>query len=89
MTKKGETSGYAAADHVRELEKYLGKGAITRIVCNNKIPAGACCASTPPRGPSSSAPTRADRRVVKADLLGGRDLARHDPDKLARVLIEL
>jgi len=27
--------------------------------------------------------------VVKADLLGGKDLARHDPDKLARVLINL
>jgi uncharacterized cofD-like protein len=89
MTKKGETSGYAAADHVRELEKYLGKGAITRIVCNDKVPAAALLRKYAAEGAEFVAPDPKDRRVVKADLLGGRDLARHDPDKLARVLFSL
>jgi uncharacterized cofD-like protein len=89
MTKKGETSGYAAADHVRELEKYLGKGAVTRVVCNIKPPAAALLRKYAAEGAEFVAPDPKDPRVVKADLLGGRDLVRHDPDKLARVLIGL
>ncbi|MDD8027010.1 MAG: YvcK family protein [Acidobacteriota bacterium] len=89
MTKRGETSGYAAADHLRELEKYLGKGAITRIVCNDKVPAAGLLRKYAAEGAEWVAPNLKDSRVVKADLLRGRDLARHDPDKLARVLIGL
>ncbi len=89
MTKKGETSGYAAADHVRELEKYLGRGAVTRIVCNNRMPGTALLRKYAAQGAEFVSPEMRDPRVVKADLLGGRDLARHDPDKLARVLIGL
>jgi uncharacterized cofD-like protein len=89
MTKKGETSGYAAADHVRELEKYLGKGAIAHIVCNDKAPSSSLRRKYAAKGAEFVNPDLKDSRVIKADLLGGRDLARHDPDKLARVLIGL
>ena len=89
MTKKGETSGFKAADFIRELEKYLGKGIVHKIVCNKAVPAGPLLRKYAAEGASFVAPDAPDRRVVKADLLGGRDLARHDPDKLARVLINL
>jgi len=87
MTKKGETSGYSAADHVRELEKYLGRGAVTRIVCNNRMPGTALLRKYATQGAEFVGPDMRDPRVVRADMLGGRDLARHDPDKLARVLM--
>lgn len=89
MTKKGETSGFQAADHVRELEKYLGPGAITKVVCNDKLPAAALLKKYAAKGAEFVKPDVGDARVIKADLLRGIDLARHDPDKLARVLIRL
>jgi uncharacterized cofD-like protein len=89
MTKLGETSGYKATDFIRELEKYLGKGIVSKIVCNNTVPAGPLLKKYAAEGAGFVAPDAKDRRVVKADLLRGKDLARHDPDKLARVLINL
>ena len=89
MTKRGETSGYKAVDFIRELEKYLGQGVVSKIVCNDTVPSAPLLKKYAAEGAEFVAPDARDRRVVKADLLGGKDLARHDPEKLARVLIGL
>ena len=39
MTKAGETNGFLAADFLRELETYLGRGVLDYVVINKKIPA--------------------------------------------------
>ena len=40
MTKYGQTTYYSAKDHVKDLEKYLGKGIIDFILINSKMPKG-------------------------------------------------
>ncbi|MHB8054479.1 MAG: hypothetical protein ACYDH3_04440 [Candidatus Aminicenantales bacterium] len=34
-------------------------------------------------------PDLSEKRIRRADVLGGRDLARHNPDKIARILMGL
>ncbi|MEK7168558.1 MAG: gluconeogenesis factor YvcK family protein [Patescibacteria group bacterium] len=38
MTKYGQTTRYSAKDHVKDLEKYLGKNIIDYILINSKMP---------------------------------------------------
>ena len=38
MTKFGQTTNYTAKDHIKDLEKYLGKGTIDLILMNNQKP---------------------------------------------------
>ncbi len=38
MTKYGQTTNFSATDHVKELEKYLGKNVIDAILVNSKKP---------------------------------------------------
>ncbi|MCX6566669.1 MAG: YvcK family protein [Candidatus Aminicenantes bacterium] len=89
MTKAGETLGYTAADFVRELERYLGRKIIRTIVCNDNKPSARMLKRYAAEGSEFVEPDLDDERVYKAALLGGLDLARHDPDKIARVLMSL
>ena len=80
VTQPGQTDGYSASDHVKAIIEQVGAGALDYLLVNNKVP--------PPE-------------VLEADLLeklqGGstrvlwekQDLLRHDPDKLARIIIGL
>jgi uncharacterized cofD-like protein len=89
MTKKGETTGYAAGDFVRELERYLGRGIISTVVSNDRRPPAALLRRYAAEGSEFVEACGKDKRCLRADLLGGRDLARHDPEKLAKVLMGL
>lgn len=40
MTKYGQTTRYSAKEHVKDLEKYLGKNVIEYILINSKMPSG-------------------------------------------------
>jgi uncharacterized cofD-like protein len=89
MTKKGETPGYGAPDFVRELERYLGRGIIGTVLCNDRKPPAPLLRRYAAEGSDFVEPDTRDKRVRTADVLGGKDLARHDPEKLAKVLIAL
>jgi len=89
MTKAGETLGYKASDFVGELERYLGRGLIGTIVCNDKKPPNHLLKRYAAECSEFVEPDLREKRVRKAEVLGGRDLARHDPDKIARVLMSL
>jgi len=89
MTKKGETTGFSAGDFLRELERYLGRGIIEAVVCNDRRPPAPLLRRYAAEGAEFVEPPRGDKRVRTADVLGGKDLARHDPEKLAKVLISL
>ena len=105
MTKSGETFGFTARDHIRELEKYIGKGAIGVTLVNKT--------ETYPRGILKRYEEE-KAGVVEDDLDGGdglkvirrsfvsrkvhkkdksdkvkRSLIRHDSDKLAKAIISL
>lgn len=89
MTKAGETLGYKASDFVRELERYLGRGIVRTVVCNDRKPPAHLLKRYAAEGAEFVEPNLSEKRAFTADVLGGRDLARHDPDKLARVLMDL
>jgi len=89
MTKAGETLGYKATDFIGELERYLGRGLIGIIICNDKKPPTHLLKRYAEEGAEFVEPNIHDKRVRKAEVFGGRDLARHDPEKLAHILMSL
>lgn len=89
MTKAGETLGFKASDFVRELERYLGRGLVRTVVCNDRKPPAHLLKRYAAEGAEYVEPDLDDRRIRRADVLGGRDLARHDPEKIAWVLMNI
>ncbi|HEY4590900.1 MAG TPA: uridine diphosphate-N-acetylglucosamine-binding protein YvcK [Thermoanaerobaculia bacterium] len=95
MTQPGETDGMMGIDHLRALVRQAGEGIIDAVLVN----------STPIPPPliahyaeTGSEPVAVDRdaledlgvEVHEADLLAADgDLIRHDPEKLARAVLEL
>lgn len=90
MTKPGETSGYGAVDHVREVVRYLGKDVIDYVILSNTPVSGESLAEylkkhqTPilPETASLKRITRA--KVVAADVGSDTELVRHDGMKLKK-----
>lgn len=91
MTKWGETNGFSAADFVHAVEGRLGKGVFHYALINSKRPtlqrlrhyekesAEFVIAGDLPRKPMA----------VFGDFLRHRGFVRHDPEKLAKVLVSL
>jgi len=105
MTRHGQTDGYSAKDHLKEIEKYVGDGVINVCIVNksNNFPSGVL-----------KRYAEEDAYPVKDDLSGGnglkiirgdfisklvyekvksdqlvRSLIRHDSEKLAKALMSL
>jgi len=103
VTQPGQTDGYSAADHVRAIQRYLGDGAPDYVLLNNAVPPKEILERYEASGAQLIRADEAVRalgpQVVEADLVeepsGDRalwekqDLLRHDPAKLARVIMEL
>lgn len=103
VTQPGQTGGFTAADHIRALQKYLGDGVLDYVLVNNRLPTDAIMARYAESGAQLVVPHAEARelgpQLVEADLVedltGERvlwekqDLLRHDPDKLARLIMEL
>jgi uncharacterized cofD-like protein len=95
ITEPGETDGFDAADHLVAIERYLGVGTVDVCVVNNApLPAEAA------RRYAANGSTAvcwephlfSDKSTiaVAADLLATVDtLGRHDPAKLAGVIVSL
>ena len=103
MTKFGQTNGFSASDHILELEKYLGKGAIDFCLVNltNSLPRGVLAKYKEEK----AYPVKDDLingmglKVVRKSFISKhvfekqksdklkRSLIRHDPSKLARAII--
>lgn len=105
MTKHGQTNKFKSSDFLKELEKYLGKGAIDFCLVNKSkaFPRGIL-----KRYKSEKAMPVFDNlkntkkmKVVRADFISGevyvkpksdvlkRSLIRHDPDKLAKAILSI
>jgi uncharacterized cofD-like protein len=88
-TERGETDRYTMADHVRALERHIGRGVIDFVLANNRIDPG----FRPPGGvdmvmadnnvPGSST------KVVQVDLAANEEPWRHDSRKLADAVMKL
>jgi uncharacterized cofD-like protein len=101
MTRLGQTYGFSAADHVDEVEKYVGKGIVDAVFVNNNhhLPPAVLSAYKK----EDSIPVKDDLKdkkfaVIRGDFVSRsiykksradklkRSLFRHDSDKLAKAL---
>jgi len=105
MTRHGQTDGYSAKDHLKILEKYLGKGTIDFCLVNKSknIPSQVLKRYLQ----EDAYPVKDDfndgrrPKIIRENFLGNkifervkgdklkRSLIRHDPDKLAKAIISL
>ncbi len=93
FTQPGETDGYDAADHVRAVERHAGRVVDAALIHGLALPKRL----TEAYAERGARPVAVDRRAlaalgvvpVRADLLAPGGVARHDPAKLARVLLDL
>ncbi len=94
MTQAGETDGYTVSRHVQAILDHSGAGVIDYVLVNTQI--------IPPQVQQKYAaegayPVPVDRehwrrlpvRILEANLVSGADFARHDPAKLAKVVLWL
>lgn len=105
MTKYGQTSGFCASDHLREIEKYLGKGVLDYILMNKSKNIKPSIIRKYKEEKASLVKDDLGKdlgvKVIRADVLSKkifekpksdklvRSLIRHDPKKLAKVLVSL
>ena len=102
MTKRGQTTNYKALDHIRDLEKYIGKGVIDVVLVNDKKPTKKTLAwyEEYEEKPVEN-DIKGQYRVVSADLMKEaiisdnssdelrRGIIRHHPVKLAHELLKI
>lgn len=101
MTKYGQTYGFKASDHVREVEKYVGRNLDRVIVNSGPLPPESLDKYRAEQAVPVEDDLGADPNVVRADVLQPaevepengdplkRSLLRHDPQKLAAVVVNL
>lgn len=103
MTKYGQTSNLSVKEHVKIIEKYLGKDVLDVVIINNgKVPEDIIKAYEKDKEYSVRDDVKNTKyKIIRADVLKSdihkkkqgdyikRSLIRHDPDKLAKILMEL
>ncbi len=84
-TQLGETMGYTVHDHMRAIERHIGKGVFTYMLVNDnlrsQLPAHYTIQMLAPDGES------ADYALVRADVVDRQKPWRHDSKKLAKAVI--
>lgn len=91
MTKYGETNGFKAENFVEIIERYLGLGVIDYVVMNNKKLSVERMRRYEKENSGFVEINNLSKtsKLILADLLRARGFVRHDPDKLAKVIISL
>ena len=92
MTQPGETSGYAASDHLQALVGHFGPGLIDWVVLNGRAPSTRLARryrnqGAIPVGPDAERIEAMGCRCLVADLIEEGDVLRHDSNRLARLLV--
>ena len=103
VTQPGQTDGMSACDHVRVVQTYLGEGVLDYVLINNRVPPPDILKRYEESG-AQLLLADGDLRdlgpqIVEADLVEQldrqrilwekQDLLRHDPEKLAHIIMEL
>lgn len=93
MTKWGETHGFACSDMVKELLHYSGIEKFDHVICNTKVmsPKLAAAYEKEKKYPMKCDATLNDcaANVITGDFFSEADIARHDSEKIARIISEL
>jgi len=87
-TQPGETDGFTVGDHVQAIERHVGLGLFSYVLANNNLdhslPADWSLA---PVGLDN--PDGVDYEVLAADVVDEQRPWRHDPGKLAHILMRM
>jgi uncharacterized cofD-like protein len=86
-TQPGETEGFSVGDHVQAIERHVGPGLVHLILANDDL-AHALPAGWNLSPVAITAPVRTGYQVITAHVVDEQRPWRHDPRKLARVLME-
>lgn len=91
MTKCGETNGFSASDFVRVIESELGKGILDYLIINTKRPSASRFYRYEKESSEFVLPGDLPQQPVPVfgDFLRRQGFVRHDPEKLASVLVSL
>lgn len=94
MTQKGETDFYKASDHLKAIIEHTVPGIIDYCIVNTaKIPADMLkkyeAEGSYPVVPDSENIKKLKCKVVEAHIVDTKDYVRHNPDKLAKLIVDL
>lgn len=94
MTQKGETDEYKASDHLKALIDHTASGIVEYCIINTaRIPEELLkkyrSEDSYPVIPDSENLRKMKCKVVEAHIINSKDYVRHDPDKLAKIIIDL
>lgn len=94
MTQPGETDGFVASQHVTAIERFSSPKLIDCVIVNSAgirshLVAKYAATDSVPVALDSPRLSQLGVRIATGDLLQQGDVVRHDPEKLARRLMEL
>lgn len=93
MTEPGETGNFTVMDHVRALEHHVGKGLIDIVIVNNQEIPEDLLRRYAHQGSEPVHFNLSDRTgayvVLEGTMISIDGVVRHDPEKLARVLLKI
>jgi len=90
-TQHGETDGFSVTDHLEALERHAGRGLFHAVIANNNIvpELPEAWQSTPVTINRANREGLRGARLVEADVIAEENRYRHDPDKLAAIILRL
>lgn len=94
MTQPGETTGYTVCDHIDSIISHSSVKVIDKVLVNSKPVSGKLLKKYEKEG-ASQVKLDMDRvtahgiKVIEEDLLREGDVVRHDPEKLAKKLLDI
>ncbi|NJM95989.1 MAG: YvcK family protein [Phormidesmis sp. RL_2_1] len=94
MTEPGETQGYTVSEHIKAIDRACGQRLFDAVLVQKKIPSEAAINRYLKEGATPVILDRkaiidSGRRIVIANVMDEEDTAvRHDPKRLARVLVK-
>jgi uncharacterized cofD-like protein len=86
-TQPGETEGFSLGDHVQAIQRHVGPGLVHLVLANDEL-AHALPAGWNPIPLTMTTSIEAGYQVITADVVDEQRPWRHDPRKLARVLMD-
>jgi len=94
MTQKGETTDYKASDHLRAIMEHTSAGIVDYCIINTaKIPDEMIdkyrTEESAPVVPDSDNIRKLKCRAIMAHIINAKNYVRHDPEKLAKIIIDL
>ncbi|HLD00557.1 MAG TPA: gluconeogenesis factor YvcK family protein [Candidatus Nanoarchaeia archaeon] len=100
MNKNGHTTNFKASDYLREIKRFIGRDVFDYILISNSQPSPKLVSIYAEEGSQVENDLTADGRAISADVLSTelkevqnadiqRNLIRHDPAKLAEVLMKI